>query len=57
MLTFFSINLLEVEPEQPSGLKLLDKSSRSVELSWTPPNNGNSPITRYIVQYKLSKCK
>ncbi|XP_071522341.1 cell adhesion molecule Dscam1 [Panulirus ornatus] len=51
-----NINLIIQEhPEQPSSLKVLDKSGRSVELSWTPPYDGNSPITRYIVEYKLSR--
>ncbi|XP_047735804.1 Down syndrome cell adhesion molecule-like [Hyalella azteca] len=51
-----NINLIVQEiPEQPSGLKVLDKTGRSVELSWTPPYDGNSPITRYIVEYKQSK--
>ncbi|XP_045126170.1 Down syndrome cell adhesion molecule-like protein Dscam2 isoform X10 [Portunus trituberculatus] len=51
-----NINLIIQErPEQPSSLKVLDKSGRSVELSWTRPYDGNSPITRYIVEYKLSR--
>ncbi|XP_047472709.1 Down syndrome cell adhesion molecule-like protein Dscam2 isoform X8 [Penaeus chinensis] len=51
-----NINLIIQEhPEQPSSLKVLDKSGRSVELSWTSPYDGNSPITRYIVEYKLSR--
>ncbi|XP_042237789.1 Down syndrome cell adhesion molecule-like protein Dscam2 isoform X27 [Homarus americanus] len=51
-----NINLIIQEhPEQPNSLKVLDKSGRSVELSWTPPYDGNSPITRYIVEYKLSR--
>ncbi|XP_050693603.1 cell adhesion molecule Dscam2-like isoform X50 [Eriocheir sinensis] len=51
-----NINLIIQErPEQPSSLKVLDKSGRSVELSWTRPYDGNSPVTRYIVEYKLSR--
>ncbi|KAK3862534.1 hypothetical protein Pcinc_031611 [Petrolisthes cinctipes] len=51
-----NINLIIQErPEQPSSLKVLDKSGRSVELSWTRPYDGNSRITRYIVEYKLSR--
>lgn len=42
-------------PELPNSLKVLDKSGRSVELAWTSPYDGNSPITRYIVEYKQSK--
>lgn len=47
--------LCSERPEQPSSLKVLDKSGRSVELSWTRPYDGNSPVTRYIVEYKLSR--
>ncbi|KAF2359815.1 Fibronectin type III [Trinorchestia longiramus] len=51
-----NINLIVQEiPEQPSGLKVLDKTGRSVELTWIPPYDGNSPITRYIVEYKQSR--
>jgi len=42
-------------PEIPFGLKVLDKSGRTVQLSWLAPYDGNSPITRYIVEYKLLK--
>lgn len=47
-------NTIEV-PEIPFGLKVLDKSGRTVQLSWLAPYDGNSPITRYIVEYKLLK--
>jgi len=36
-------------------LKVLDKSGRSVQLAWNEPYNGNSPITRYFIEYKMSK--
>jgi len=49
-------NITEM-PEIPFGLKVLDKSGRTVQLSWLAPYDGNSPITRYIVQYKLLKGK
>ncbi|CAL4148387.1 unnamed protein product, partial [Meganyctiphanes norvegica] len=42
-------------PQPPTRLKIVDKCSRSVDLSWTPPHDGNSPITRYIIEYKPSK--
>lgn len=42
-----SINMIVQEtPEVPYGLKVLDKSGRSVQLSWVAPYDGNSPITR-----------
>lgn len=42
-------------PEAPYGLKVLNKSGRSVQLSWIAPYNGNSPVKRYIVEYKVTK--
>ncbi|XP_050442016.1 cell adhesion molecule Dscam2 isoform X15 [Adelges cooleyi] len=51
-----SVQLIVQEvPEIPFGLKVLDKSGRTVQLSWLAPYDGNSPITRYIIEYKLLK--
>ncbi|XP_036142520.1 Down syndrome cell adhesion molecule-like protein Dscam2 isoform X29 [Monomorium pharaonis] len=51
-----SINMIVQEvPEVPYGLKVLDKSGRSVQLSWAAPYDGNSPIKRYVIEYKMSK--
>ncbi|XP_023247278.1 Down syndrome cell adhesion molecule-like protein Dscam2 [Copidosoma floridanum] len=51
-----SINMIIQEvPEVPYGLKVLDKSGRSVQLSWAAPYDGNSPIKRYMIEYKISK--
>uniref|UniRef100_A0A8D8TGM3 Down syndrome cell adhesion molecule-like protein Dscam2 n=1 Tax=Cacopsylla melanoneura TaxID=428564 RepID=A0A8D8TGM3_9HEMI len=51
-----SINLIVQEvPEVPYGLKVLDKSGRTVQLSWVAPYDGNSLIKRYIIEYKISK--
>ncbi|XP_076672541.1 Down syndrome cell adhesion molecule 1 isoform X44 [Andrena cerasifolii] len=51
-----SINMIVQEvPEVPYGLKVLDKSGRSVQLSWAAPYDGNSPIKRYVIEYKVSK--
>ncbi|XP_059477720.1 cell adhesion molecule Dscam2 isoform X24 [Neocloeon triangulifer] len=51
-----SINLIVQEvPEAPYDLKVLDKSGRSVQLSWEPPYDGNSPIKKYSLEYKISK--
>lgn len=42
-----SINMIVQEvPEIPYGLKVLDKSGRSVQLSWVAPYDGNSPIKK-----------
>lgn len=48
-------NLFTEVPEVPYGLKVLDKSGRSVQLSWAAPYDGNSPIKRYVIEYKISK--
>lgn len=50
----YLFNFSEV-PEVPYGLKVLDKSGRSVQLSWAAPYDGNSPIKRYLIEYKISK--
>lgn len=42
-------------PEVPYGLKVLDKSGRSVQLSWAAPYDGNSPIIRFMIEYKIAK--
>ena len=55
-LIYFPPYFTEV-PETPSGLKVLDKSGRVVQLQWTAPYDGNAPITRYLIEYKLIKGK
>lgn len=47
--------IVQEVPEVPYALKVLDKSGRSVQLSWVAPYDGNSPITRYMIEYKPSK--
>ncbi|GAB1598659.1 Down syndrome cell adhesion molecule-like isoform X2, partial [Argonauta hians] len=45
--------LIVVEPpEPPINLKLKSRSSRSVNISWQEPYDGNSPITEYVLQFK-----
>ncbi|XP_037917664.1 Down syndrome cell adhesion molecule-like protein Dscam2 isoform X4 [Hermetia illucens] len=52
-----SINLIIQEvPEMPYALKVLDKSGRTVQLSWAQPYDGNSPIKRYIIEFKRSRA-
>ena len=51
-----SINLIiEEKPETPYGLKVIEKSGRSVKLSWQAPYNGNSNLTRYVIEFKPIK--
>ncbi|XP_049876724.1 Down syndrome cell adhesion molecule-like protein Dscam2 isoform X7 [Pectinophora gossypiella] len=39
-------------PEMPKNIRIIDQQSRSIQISWTQPYAGNSPIINYIVQYK-----
>ena len=51
-----SINLIIQEvPETPSELKVLEKSGRNVKLSWQTPYNGNSNLTRYLIEFKPTR--
>ncbi|XP_035901257.1 Down syndrome cell adhesion molecule-like protein Dscam2 isoform X41 [Anopheles stephensi] len=51
-----SINMIIQEPpEMPYALKVLDKSGRTVQLSWAKPYDGNSPLKRYIIEFKRSR--
>jgi hypothetical protein len=36
-------------------LQVLDKSGRTVKLSWQAPYNGNSNLTRYVIEFKPTK--
>ncbi|XP_057660491.1 cell adhesion molecule Dscam2 isoform X12 [Diorhabda carinulata] len=51
-----NINMIIQEvPEVPYGLKVLDKSGKTVQLSWVSPYDGNSPIKKFLIEYKPSK--
>ncbi|CAH4030501.1 unnamed protein product [Pieris brassicae] len=39
-------------PEMPKNIRIIDQQSRSIQISWTQPYAGNSPIINYILQYK-----
>ncbi|XP_075713177.1 neuronal cell adhesion molecule isoform X2 [Rhinoderma darwinii] len=58
-----SAELSVVEPTQPppvktdrpdpsSDLELTDRLDRSVQLSWVPGDDNNSPITEFIIEYE-----
>ena len=51
----FPSSPLAEKPEVPFAIKVLNKSGRTVELSWSAPYNGNSDIFEYIIQYKKAK--
>ena len=51
-----SINLIIQEvPETPFDLKVLEKNGRNIKLAWQAPYNGNSNLTRYLIEYKVTK--
>lgn len=39
--------------EPPKNVRVMDQLSRSIGLSWSTPYTGNTPVTNYVVQYKL----
>ncbi|XP_055947649.1 cell adhesion molecule Dscam2-like isoform X2 [Argiope bruennichi] len=43
--------VVQEPPSPPVELSVKEKSSRSVTLSWSPTFSGNSPVTKYIIQY------
>ncbi|GBM46999.1 Titin [Araneus ventricosus] len=47
-----NIKLLVVEvPAQPLDVKVKEAWSRTASITWSAPYSGNSPITKYIIQY------
>lgn len=54
-----SMHLIVQEvPEQPKNLRINAQQSRSLQLTWSQPFAGNSPIEEYHVQHKVisGKC-
>ncbi|XP_032729296.1 neuronal cell adhesion molecule isoform X11 [Lontra canadensis] len=39
-------------PNPPFDLELTDQLDKSIQLSWTPGNDNNSPITKFIIEYE-----
>uniref|UniRef100_A0A8C7XYG7 Neural cell adhesion molecule L1 n=1 Tax=Oryzias sinensis TaxID=183150 RepID=A0A8C7XYG7_9TELE len=42
------------KPDPPTDLELTDQAERSVQLTWTPGDENNSPILSFVVQYEDS---
>ncbi|XP_068162540.1 neuronal cell adhesion molecule a isoform X3 [Antennarius striatus] len=40
------------KPDPPIGLELADQMERSVQLSWTPGDEHNSPTQKFLIQYE-----
>ncbi|XP_054476192.1 neuronal cell adhesion molecule-like isoform X7 [Anoplopoma fimbria] len=50
-----SAELTVVErPDAPTDLELTDQKKRSVQLTWTPGDEHNSPIQKFLIQYEDS---
>ncbi|CAD1479845.1 unnamed protein product, partial [Heterotrigona itama] len=43
---------IQEPPDFPRNLHVIDKGSRYINISWTTSQDGNSPITQYIIEYK-----
>ncbi|KAM7308573.1 hypothetical protein ISCGN_012207 [Ixodes scapularis] len=51
-----NIKLLVVEvPAQPLDLRILEVWNRKVNVMWSEPYSGNSPVTNYVVHYWRDK--
>lgn len=44
--------VIQEVPEMPKNIRIIDQQSRTIQISWTQPYAGNSPIINYIVQFK-----
>ncbi|XP_076334013.1 cell adhesion molecule Dscam1-like isoform X3 [Tachypleus tridentatus] len=44
--------IVQEAPGVPSGVRIVNKTGRSLTLTWVEPLNGHSPITRYHIQYQ-----
>ncbi|XP_043471448.1 Down syndrome cell adhesion molecule-like protein Dscam2 isoform X2 [Leptopilina heterotoma] len=44
---------IQEPPDFPKNLRVIDKGSRFIKLGWTTSQDGNSPITKYIIEYKI----
>nr|XP_020478035.1 neuronal cell adhesion molecule-like [Monopterus albus] len=40
------------KPDPPTDLELTDQKRRSVQLTWTPGDEHNSPIQKFLIQYE-----
>ncbi|XP_031783300.1 Down syndrome cell adhesion molecule-like protein Dscam2 isoform X4 [Nasonia vitripennis] len=43
---------IQEPPDFPRNLRVKEKGSRYIKLGWSSSQDGNSPITQYIIEYK-----
>uniref|UniRef100_A0A8C1YDA1 Neuronal cell adhesion molecule a n=1 Tax=Cyprinus carpio TaxID=7962 RepID=A0A8C1YDA1_CYPCA len=48
------LTVVGTQPDPPKDLELTDQRERSVQLTWTPGDDNNSPIQLFLVQYEDS---
>uniref|UniRef100_A0A3Q1FDF4 Neuronal cell adhesion molecule n=2 Tax=Acanthochromis polyacanthus TaxID=80966 RepID=A0A3Q1FDF4_9TELE len=46
--------VIHEHPDPPTDLELTDQKKRSVQLTWTPGDEHNSPIQKFLIQYEDS---
>ncbi|RWS27565.1 Down syndrome cell adhesion molecule-like protein Dscam2, partial [Leptotrombidium deliense] len=44
--------MVQEPPDPPQDIMIVEITSRSVKLAWSPPYSGNSPISNYYIQYR-----
>jgi hypothetical protein len=49
--------LIAEPPDFPRNLRVVEKGSRFIKLGWITSQDGNSPITQYIIEYKTEAGK
>ncbi|KAK6630670.1 hypothetical protein RUM43_014659 [Polyplax serrata] len=45
--------IVQEVPEVPKNIRVSEQQSRSLQVSWTQPYTGNSPIMNYIIEFKF----
>lgn len=46
------LSIFAEPPDFPRNLRVKEKGSRYIKLGWSSSQDGNSPITQYIIEYK-----
>ncbi|KAM7292179.1 Down syndrome cell adhesion molecule homolog, partial [Ixodes scapularis] len=44
--------VVQEPPDKPRGLETTSTTSRAATLVWAPPYSGNSPVLKYLLEYK-----
>lgn len=57
LISIVFVDHFSERPEPPSDIWVGDHGSRTAQIAWVKSYHGNSPVTGYIVQYKLATGK